>query len=185
MLLISSLHRKYNSFYVKEHMFWNISPYQLQQACWIILHVQKSLLSQAMRTFRKEHKQGVLHMRPKWMASLDSHYPKWNCKTGPERSQQCCRRGKFLTSFPVFITWRRLPSAHSIYLLSLEAGRLVHFRMTEKSVTDCSLSCFRSVKYFGSSCKTVFCFREMPPTQCKLIRYTQEPSIDRKSSNHK
>lgn len=162
MLLISSLHRKYNSFYVKEQMFWNISPYQLQQACWIILHVQKSLLSQAMHTFRKEHKQGVLHMRPKWMAFLDSHYPKRNCKTGPERSQQCCRRGKFLTSFPVFITWRRLPSAHSIHLLSLEARRLVHFRMTEKSVTViCPAS--EALSTLDQVVKQFFALEECPP----------------------
>lgn len=84
--------------------------------------------------------------------------------------------GKFLTCFPVFITWRCLPCAHSIHLLSLEARGLIHFRKRENSVTS-SQSCFRGIKCFGSSCKTSFGFRGNP-AQCKQVRYTQEPGID-------
>lgn len=43
--------------------------------------------------------------------------------------------GKLLTCFPVFLTWRCLPRAHSIHLLSLEARGLIHFRK-RKNLND-------------------------------------------------
>lgn len=46
-----------------------------------------------MHVFRNEHKQGVLQVRPKQTASLDSHCPKWSWRTGPGRRQQCGRLG--------------------------------------------------------------------------------------------
>jgi len=67
------------------------------------------------------------------------------------------RRKKFLTCFPVFITWRCLPCAYSIHLISLEARGTIRFRKREKSVTVvCPAS--RSIKYIGSNCKIVLCF---------------------------
>lgn len=42
------------------------------------------------------------------------------------------RRKKFPTCFPVFITWRCLPFAYSIHLISLEARRTMCFRKKEK-----------------------------------------------------
>lgn len=84
--------------------------------------------------------------------------------------------GKFLTCFPVFITWRCLPRAHSIHLFPLEARGLIHFRKRENSVTS-SQSCFRGIKCFGSSCKTSLGFRENL-AQRKQVRYAWEPGIN-------
>lgn len=72
------------------------------------------------------------------------------------------QKGKFLTSFPVFITWRRLPSAHSVHLLSLEARRLVHYRMTERSVTVvCPAS--EALSTLDQVVKQFFALEEWPP----------------------